>query len=118
MHQEAVDSGRLSELAQLGGDAFVDEVVAAFLRDGEQRFAALRTAAERGDAAAWTREAHTLKSAAAGVGADGLRRLLQAVEHAGVDGRPYPAADVALAAAEWSRVRTWFARRPRPRGAV
>ncbi len=84
-----------------------------FLSDAGRRLLSARDAAGRGDRAALAREAHTVKGAAAAVGAYGLRELARRLEECG-DGNAPPAAVESLLAqfdAEVARLRADVARR-------
>jgi DNA-binding response OmpR family regulator/HPt (histidine-containing phosphotransfer) domain-containing protein len=73
----AFDPGILGQLEELGGGdpRFVPELIATFLREGDAIVRRLASASVRGDWPAIARDAHTLKSAAAQVGALRLSRL-------------------------------------------
>jgi len=71
-------------LARLMGDEeLAGEVLESFLQDLPTRLEALRLLVEAGDPQAVAREAHTIKGAAANVGAESLRQAAAQVETAG-----------------------------------
>ncbi len=77
----AIDALVFAELQQSAGADFVVELVGSFLEDAPQGLAALRAAVAAGDAAAFRRHAHTLKSNGTAFGAltfaDAARALEQ-----------------------------------------
>ncbi|HTT15501.1 MAG TPA: response regulator [Thermoplasmata archaeon] len=78
----ALDDGVLAQLAELGGahPGFVSEMLATFFREAHAIAQRLAAAALRNDLPAIARDAHTLKSAAAQVGALRLSRLAADLE--------------------------------------
>jgi HPt (histidine-containing phosphotransfer) domain-containing protein len=109
----AIDYAKLDALLELGGDRpFVDEVVACFLKDGAERVRTVRGAVASGDVALWTREAHSLKSASATVGADELRGVCLSIEQAGRAGGPPPAGSLDALDAAFDRARDGLAAWP------
>jgi len=99
-----IDEAVLDELrASVNGDeAFVLELAAAYLAEGEGHIEQVATALASGDIAAMVRPAHTLKSSSAALGAVRLAELCRAVEHAARDGQVDGlAAAVAQAKAAW-----------------
>ncbi|GBD48196.1 ATP-binding protein [Methylopila sp. Yamaguchi] len=70
-----VDRRTLTELEQLGGRAFVGDLVDEFLVDAEIVLQALRQAVEDRDTAAFREQAHALRSGAANIGARGMYEL-------------------------------------------
>jgi two-component system sensor histidine kinase RpfC len=108
------DPSKLAMLAEIGeGRAFAAEVVACFLADAVKRLDAAEAAFVAADLATWTRETHTLKSAAAAVGAEALRERCLAYETAGREKRAPTAEDVAALRGEFARaeaaLRGWVA---------
>ncbi|MGH7875570.1 MAG: Hpt domain-containing protein [Candidatus Binatia bacterium] len=69
------------------GEDFLVELIDVYLDDAPLRLAQLRQALDGGDAETVSREAHTLKSSSANVGAMTLSALAQQVELAGRNGR-------------------------------
>jgi HPt (histidine-containing phosphotransfer) domain-containing protein len=86
---DVLDQAVVNELRDsVGGDeAFVRELVDAYLAESPGYLDALVTAAAAGDAAAVIRPAHTLKSSSSAVGAMRLAALSKQVEFAARDGR-------------------------------
>jgi HPt (histidine-containing phosphotransfer) domain-containing protein len=103
-------------LASVEGDhAFVEELVGAYLSDGEGHVDAARRAVAAEDAESLVRPAHTLKSSSATVGAMQLSATSRELEMAGRSGS-IDAAAVALAdrlQTEWAAttdaIRAWMA---------
>ena len=72
----------------MGGDeAFVKELVAAYLAESPQHVDALTAAVAANDVGAVVRPAHTLKSSSAAVGAMGLSAVSKQVEQAAREGQ-------------------------------
>lgn len=103
-----------TELAAVGAESALDDVVTAYVDDAPNRIEALAEAAGDGDAEALARAAHTYKSSAGSVGAARLHELLQALEGAAREGRLDDALDLLeQTRAEHSRALDWLtARRP------
>jgi HPt (histidine-containing phosphotransfer) domain-containing protein len=106
-----LDSRALESLKDLGDDAFLAEVIDAFLGDAPGLLAALRTSHVAGDAEVLRRAAHTLKSNGQTFGAarfsELCRELEQRAKSGDLDGaaeligrieREYPALEQELAA--------------------
>jgi two-component system, sensor histidine kinase RpfC len=70
-----LDFRKLEELQQLGGSAFLEEILAAFVSDTQTIVGNLEIAAKLNDALAFRAHMHTLRSCAANVGAGGLYEL-------------------------------------------
>ena len=70
-----LDFRKLEELQQLGGSAFLEEIMAAFVNDTQTIVGNLEIAAKLNDALAFRAHMHTLRSCAANVGAGGLYEL-------------------------------------------
>ncbi len=103
-------------LASVEGDrAFVEDLVGAYLGDGEGHVDAARRAVTGGDADALVRPAHTLKSSSATVGAMQLSATSRELELAGRSGSlDATAAELAdRLATEWTAtteaIRAWMA---------
>jgi HPt (histidine-containing phosphotransfer) domain-containing protein len=86
---ELIDLGVVDELRDsVGGDhEFVKELVATYLAESPGYLDAITAAAERGDAAALVRPAHTLKSSSASIGAMRLAGVSKQLEFAAREGR-------------------------------
>ena len=104
----AIDPAGFAALRELAGgdEAFVAELIDAYLADAPAQLAAARAAVDAGDAAALVRPAHTLKGNSANVGAARLVELCRALEELGRSGS-LDGADAQLgeAAAEYERAR-------------
>ncbi len=74
--------GKLRALEQSGGFEFVDAAIAAFLRDAPARLADMHAALARPDAQQLEAAAHSLKGAAASLGATGMASLCEQLEQA------------------------------------
>jgi HPt (histidine-containing phosphotransfer) domain-containing protein len=88
------------------GEEFLVELIDVYLDDTPMRLAQLLQALDGGDAETMTREAHTVKSSSANVGAMTLSALAQQVEFASRNGRTDSvAAEVGRMAAIFARVK-------------
>jgi HPt (histidine-containing phosphotransfer) domain-containing protein len=98
-----LDEGVLAELREsVGGDeAFVKELVDAYLTESPAYLEAVRAAAAANDTAAAVRPAHTLKSSSAAIGAMRVSLLAKRIEHAAREGQIDHAAISDMATA-WS----------------
>ena len=85
MSAAPVDRATYDALAQSAGADFARELVATFLDDAPKMLAALRAALDGGDAVAFRRGAHSLKSNAQTFGAFGLGAKAKALESTPVD---------------------------------
>ncbi len=83
-----LDPGALERLLDItGGDLeFLDELVDTYLDDAAVQLAAMRGAADEGDAEGLVRPAHSLKSNSDNVGAVTLTTLCRELEAAGRSG--------------------------------
>ena len=110
----AIDLGMLRQMrAAQGPDEsdIVAEVVALFLQDAPERLATLRDAAARGDLAAASRVAHTLKGSAGHLGARALTTLCERFERKVRAGAPFDVPfTVGAIAEELDRVRAELAK--------
>lgn len=80
-----VETRRVREAS--GGDAeFERELYELYLGDGQRYIEAIEGAAQRQDADAMRRAAHTLKGSSANVGAKGIQELAHALEQNGANG--------------------------------
>jgi PAS domain S-box-containing protein len=85
--ERQIDGAALESLREVGGDAFVDEVIDTFLADVPTLLATLRHSLETGDAAEVRRAAHTLKSNGATLGATDFAEVCRILEQQAKDGR-------------------------------
>lgn len=76
-----IDEQVFAELQASAGADFVVELVDSFLEDAPQALAALRAAAVSGDAVAFRRHAHTLKSNGHTFGTLALAEAARVLEH-------------------------------------
>lgn len=91
-----IDRQVFAELQDSAGSDFVTELVQTFLEDAPALLEALHHALQRGDAAAFRRAAHTLKSNGNTFGAMGLAELARQLEQGTQDA--LQAGDAVLAA--------------------
>ncbi len=80
--QEVLDPRALARLKEWGGDKLLRELVRIFLDNSPLRVGQMRKAVDGGDIKDAERAAHSLKSSAATLGAEGLRSLASDVERA------------------------------------
>ena len=84
MDTEPLDRATLDELTASLGSDFVRELAGTFGAEAPAMLGALRRALADGDAEAFRRAAHTLKSNAHTFGAAGLGARAKALEHGGL----------------------------------
>jgi CheY-like chemotaxis protein/HPt (histidine-containing phosphotransfer) domain-containing protein len=77
----SLDAAALDSLRELGGDAFLTEVIDTFCADAPTLLATLRSALDAGDGAELRRAAHTLKSNGSTLGAETFAELCRTLEH-------------------------------------
>ncbi len=82
----SLDDSALGSLRDLGGDAFLGEVIDAFLADAPQLIATLRRSLEEQSTEELRRAAHTLKSNGATLGAEEFAELCRTLEHRAKEG--------------------------------
>ncbi len=105
MAKSVVDQGVFDALKEMVGEDFIGELLDTFLEDAPQLIAALGKALEAGDAEAFRRSAHSLKSNAASFGANALSEQAKALELLGREGRLAHAQDQLKAlSAEYQKV--------------
>jgi HPt (histidine-containing phosphotransfer) domain-containing protein len=75
------------ELKQMSGADFIGELVDTFLEDGPKLVGELKAALKAGDAEAFRRAAHSLKSNGATFGANQLSQLAKELEMIGKENR-------------------------------
>jgi PAS domain S-box-containing protein len=85
--ESRLEAAALQNLRDIGGDAFVAEVIDVFLADAPALLASLRSSLERHDAEELRRAAHTLKSNGATLGAAAFAELCRTVERCARDVR-------------------------------
>ncbi len=92
-------------------DEFLREIAGIFLEDTPLRIIELEQSAAAGDAAKFTRAAHSIKGSSSNLGAVALRNVAEKLEHRartqGIDGA---AASVAEIKAEFERARVELAK--------
>jgi len=103
MAAPVIDAATFAELQASAGEDFVGELIDTFFEEAPTMLVELRRASAAGEAEAFRRAAHSLKSNANTFGALGLGNLARELE---LNGVPAGAADGALAnlAAEYTRV--------------
>lgn len=104
----ALDPAALKNLSEMvdGDMAFLADLVATFFRNAPQLLRDMHQAIERGDAAALTLAAHSLKSNSATFGATALTALCRELELMGKSGALAGAAEkMAQAETEYERIK-------------
>jgi HPt (histidine-containing phosphotransfer) domain-containing protein len=81
-----IETATFRELQAAAGAAFVAELVDTFFQEAPDMLAALRTAQAAGDADAYRRAAHSLKSNGLTFGATALAAAARALELGGIAG--------------------------------
>ncbi|MEO5959704.1 MAG: Hpt domain-containing protein [Opitutaceae bacterium] len=84
MADSVLDPEAIENLRSLNpgdNDEFLREIVAIFLDDTPLRVAELDESLAAGDAAKFTRAAHSIKGSSANLGANGLRAAAESLEH-------------------------------------
>jgi CheY-like chemotaxis protein/nitrogen-specific signal transduction histidine kinase/HPt (histidine-containing phosphotransfer) domain-containing protein len=77
----SLDAAAIEGLRELGGDAFLTEVIDTFCADAPALLATLRSALDSGDGPELRRAAHTLKSNGATLGAEDFAERCRVLEH-------------------------------------
>jgi len=90
LFSEARLKNQLAHLEELGGPAFVAEMIDLFLESTPPRLQAARAGLAAGDLAAVELAAHSTKSAAANLGADELQELAARIEQLAAAGQASP----------------------------
>lgn len=85
MTMPAIDASTFAQLCEETGAEFVNELIETFLDDAPRLIASLRSAAATGDAIAFRRAAHSLKSNSNTFGALQLAATARDLEGAGLD---------------------------------
>ena len=81
-----IDLQALDRLREWGGDKLAGQMVRLFLKNSGDRMDQIRGGLAEGDLDQAERGAHSLKSSAANIGAEGLRTLVTRVERLALDG--------------------------------
>ncbi|RTL40839.1 MAG: Hpt domain-containing protein [Burkholderiales bacterium] len=76
-----IDDEVFAALVDSAGADFIPELIDSFLEDAPQGLAALRSALDAGDAVAFRRAAHSLKSNGSTFGATAFAESARALEH-------------------------------------
>jgi two-component system sensor histidine kinase/response regulator len=84
--EEPLDEGVLAGLRELGDADLLSELSTIFVDDASSRLAALREAAERGDAKSVKQIAHTLKGSSGNMGAKRMAKICAELENVGASG--------------------------------
>jgi HPt (histidine-containing phosphotransfer) domain-containing protein len=87
MPTSEIDKATFQELKQMSGADFIGELVDTFLEDAPKLIAELKAALNAGDAEAFRRAAHSLKSNGATFGAMHLSQLAKDLEMIGKENR-------------------------------
>ena len=87
MDPEIIDPAALARLEEWGGTKLSNEIMRLFLENGPTRMDQVRSALTGTDLEVAERGAHSLKSSAANVGAEVVRRIANDVEIASSDGQ-------------------------------
>ena len=82
-----LDMAKFEELKEMSGEDFIGELVDTFLEDAPKLIAEMKAALQSGDADAFRRAAHSLKSNSATFGADHLAALAKDMEMLGKEHR-------------------------------
>lgn len=77
-----IDMQALERLEEWGGEKLKGEMIRLFLKNSGVRMAQIRTGVAEQDHDQAERGSHSLKSSAANIGAETLRRLATRIEHA------------------------------------
>jgi HPt (histidine-containing phosphotransfer) domain-containing protein len=87
MSESAIDRQTFDSLTGLVGNDFIGELVETFFEEAPDLLAEMDRALEEGDAQAFRRAAHSLKSNSASFGAMEMATLARELEYLGRDGR-------------------------------
>ena len=86
MSENLIDQKTFDALKLMVGEDFIEELVDTYLEDSPQLLAELRKGLDQGDAGAFRRAAHSLKSNSASLGASKLAVIAKELEERGRDG--------------------------------
>ena len=87
MSNKQIDLATFEELKRMSGADFIDELIDTFLEDVPKLMGELQSALQAGNAEAFRRAAHSLKSNAATFGAAHLSEQARELEMLGKEGR-------------------------------
>ena len=87
MSSTAIDLVTFEELKQMSGADFIDELIDTFLEDAPKLIGDLKSSLKAGDADAFRRAAHSLKSNGATFGARHFAELARHLEMIGKESR-------------------------------
>ena len=87
MAQQYIDRATFDELKKVSGEEFIGELVDTFLEDAPKIMSELKSALKKGEADAFRRAAHSLKSNGATFGAGHFAELARELEMIGKEGR-------------------------------
>jgi HPt (histidine-containing phosphotransfer) domain-containing protein len=87
MSEAVIDQATFDSLKEMVGDDYIGELIDTFLEESPGIMAQMNQALEDGDAAAFRRAAHSLKSNSASFGARPLESLARDLEYMGRDGQ-------------------------------
>jgi len=86
MDSTTINQDSLDRLSDWGGSKLVKEMIRLFIQNGPSRMDQIRSVRENGDVDQPERGAHSLKSSAANIGADHVRRIADEIEVAASNG--------------------------------
>ena len=86
MESTIIDLDTLGRLEGWGGPKLVNQMIQLFIENGPMRMDQIRTVLADGDVDQPERGAHSLKSSAANLGAERVRRIADEIEIAASDG--------------------------------
>ena len=89
---DIIDKTAIQRLHQIGGDEFVRELVAIFLKNTPERIASALAGAGTGNMSQLLIASHSLKSSCANVGAQHMRQLAMEIEKIALNGNTAPLA--------------------------
>ncbi len=105
MAEPTISPGTFAELQAAAGEDFVKELIDTFLEEAPPMLEAMRIALAAGDADAFRRAAHSLKSNSLTFGALGLGAMARELELGGLaSAQQADAAPLAALAGEYARV--------------
>ncbi len=87
MTEAIIDQATFDGLTELVGDDFIGELVETFFEEAPELLTEIKRALDQGDAEAFRRASHSLKSNGESFGATRLANLARELEALGRDGR-------------------------------